>query len=69
MPQQFEAQKIQYPAELPEVKSRTGHEQIHGVADLTLVVIAQCPVIVLEVADDWFDGRTAMESLPGLPLV
>ena len=69
VPNEFEAQKTQNPDELPEIERSTGHEQVHGVADLTLEIIAQHPVIVLEVADDRFDGRPATESLPGLPLV
>ena len=68
-PQEFEAQKTQNPDELPEIERSTGHEQVHGVADLAFEVIALQPVIVLEVADDRFDGCTATESLSGLPLV
>jgi len=34
VPKEFEAQKTQNPDELPEIERSTGHEQIHGVADL-----------------------------------
>ena len=69
MPKEFEAQKTQNPDVLPEIESSTGHEQIHGVADLAFEIIAQHPVVVFEVANYRLDGRTATESLPGLPLV
>jgi len=69
VPKEFEAQKAQNPDELPEIERSTSHEQIHGVSNLTLEVIAQHPVIALEVADDRLDGRTTTESHPGLPLV
>ena len=69
MPKEFEAQKTQNPDELPEIERSTGHEQIHGVADLAFKVIAQHPVVVLEVANDRFDGRTPTEPFSGLTFV
>ena len=69
MPQQFEAQKIQYPDELPEVEGRTGHEQIHGIADPAFEVVSKHPVIVFEMADDWFDGGPAAKALSGFALL
>ena len=68
MPKQFEAQKIQYPDELPEVEGGTGHEQVHGIADLAFEVVSKHPVIVLEMADDWFDGGPAAKAYPSLAL-
>jgi hypothetical protein len=32
MLKEFEAQKIKYPDELPEVEGRAGHELVHGIA-------------------------------------
>ena len=69
MPKEFEAQKTQNPDELPEIERSTGHEQIHGVADLAFEIIAQHPVVVFEVADDWLDGRTPTEPFSGLTFV
>ena len=69
MPKEFEAQKTQNPDELPEIERSTGHEQIHGVADLAFEVIAQHPVVVFEVADDRLDGRTPTEPFSGLTFV
>lgn len=69
MPKEFEAQKTQNPDELPEIERSTGHEQIYGVADLTFEVIALHPVVVLEVADDRHNGRTATKPLSGLTFV
>ena len=69
MPKDFEAQKTQNPDELPEIERSTGHEQIHGVADLAFEIIAQHPVVVFEVADDWLDGRSPTEPFSGLTFV
>ena len=69
MSKEFEAQKTQNPDELPESERSPGHEQVHGVADVTFEIIAQHPVIILEVAEDWLDGSTTTEPFPGLPLV
>ena len=69
VPQQFEAQKIQYPDELPEVEGRTGHEQVYGIADPPFEVVSKHPVIVLEMADDWFDGGPAAKACPSLAFI
>ena len=69
VPQQFEAQKIQYPDELPEVEGRTGHEQVHGITDPSFEVISQHPVIALEMADDWLDGGPAAKAFSGFALL
>ncbi len=69
VPKEFEAQKTQNPDELPEIERSTGHEQVHGVADLAFEVIALHSVVALEVADDRLDGRATSKSLPGLSFV
>lgn len=66
---EFEAPKKQNLDELPEIKRSTCHERVRGVGDLPSEVIAQDPVVVLEMADDRLDARTAAEPLPGLQLV
>ena len=69
MPKEFEAQNTQNPDELPEIERSTGHEQVHGVADLAFEVIAQHPVVVLEVANDWLNGRTPTAPFSGFTFV
>ena len=68
MPKEFEAQKTQNPDELPEIERSTGHEQVHGIADPAFEVVSKHPVIVLEMADDWFDGGPAAKTCPSLAL-
>ena len=69
MPQQFGAQKIQQPDELPEIECRAGHEQVHGIADSPFEVVSHHPVITLEMADDWFDGGPAAKTFSGFALL
>ena len=69
MPQQFEAQKIQYPDELPEIERSAGHEQVHGIADPPFEVVSHHPVITLEMADDWLDGGPAAKAFSGFALL